>query len=100
MTMLNDWLQDTPSAVYGSWMQNTPFGSPAQKRYFEGQGGQMHNRYMGELGSQAQSGQMPTLDYSSYLSGFSPNNYYQSLPNWMRGVQHNVFSPSLRWLMY
>lgn len=103
-----DFLEESPRAGYQSFQGQ--FGdSPNQRRFFENQFQQLHNRFMGTLGEQIRGGQAPTARFAtpdpmdannqSFLQGGFPeqfagfSNFYGAQPPSFAGRQTGNFSP-------
>jgi hypothetical protein len=71
--------------------------SPAQQRYFEGQFSDIRNRYLGELGRQARSGQKPTGTFTNYLQDFPFAQTYGALSPQTRNAYTSQFAPKTQY---
>ena len=102
MTMMNpfqDFLEEEPGAAYFSH-QNQWGGSPAKNKYWQNQFANVYNKYLGQLGVQAQAGETPSLNWTDYLKDYDFNNQFSNLPPGYRSTSaFKTFSPSLNWLI-
>ena len=62
------FMQDNPQAMYNAFIPKT--GSNRFLDYWQSQYGSQYGNYMGQLGTQALSGQAPTLNFEDYLNQF------------------------------
>ena len=64
----SDLLEDQPRASYEAMVN--PFAkSRSQKKYYQNQFTDIHNQFLGALGSQILGGQAPTLRFAEWLRG-------------------------------
>ena len=95
-SLWKEWLEETPRALYGAML---PTGTPSFTDYWKSQYGNVYGDYMKRLGEMALGGQVPSLDYSSYLSQYPWMRYWQNLAPSQRGEYPSRFAPGLRWVL-
>lgn len=103
MTTQNPWagfLEGEPKSAYFSYQNlfGGPYQASRQQNYFQNQFNDIYNEYLGNLGTQAQGGQDPTLQWNDFLGGIDWNNRWSRLPPSLRGDVNGAFAPSVRWL--
>ena len=103
--MPEDWgdflLAENPQWAYFSsspFTTSTQQGfSPAQQQYWQGQYGNVWNRYMGEVGSATKAGQDP-MSFTNYLEDMPfSQQYYQNVQPQQRGGSTR-FNPTTRFV--
>jgi|6_EtaG_2_1085325.scaffolds.fasta_scaffold285270_2 hypothetical protein len=91
------FLQEDPKMTYYG-MQGQFGGSPRQKQYFEGQFGDIHNQFLGSLGSSMMQNQWPTQTWQGFLGQYPFTERFASLPPSFRGGLTGRFSPQTRFM--
>lgn len=93
-----EFLEGEPRATYFSY-QNQFGRSPRQRDFFQNQFADIYNEYLGQLGSQARGGQLPTLRFNDVLSGLNFDQRFQRLSPEQRGEsgRSSQFAPSIRY---
>ena len=95
--IFSDFLENVPQAGYFSLDQ--PYGkSPRQRRCFQNQYQDVQNEYIGQLGRQIRSGQLPTLQWTDFLEKFPFSERYAAMPPQYRGDFPRQFSSPTRFL--
>ena len=95
--VFQQFLDDVPQAGYFALDQ--PYGkSPKQRRFFQNQFQNLQNEYIGDLGRQIQSGQLPTLQWTDFLEKFPFSERYAAMPPQYRGDFPRQFSSPTRFL--
>ena len=75
--------------------------TPTQKRYFQNQFQNIHNRFLGMQGQQIEQGQMPTQSFGDFLGNdFDFGREFQSQPPSFRGEFLSRFSPRSRFIRF
>lgn len=100
MTMGFDFktiLEEEPRATFFSF-QNQFGQSPNQRRYFQNQFQNIHNEYLGTIGSAVRRGETPTLRFGNFLENLPFTERYTSLPPSLRGDFKSQFAPRTRFL--
>ena len=93
-----DLLEGTPEAAYYS--RPEMFGtSPLQRRYFQNQFRDIHNQYLGQLGSQLRAGVMPTQRFTEFLEqpDYFSRQFRSQAPS-LRGATTQRFAPPTRFM--
>jgi hypothetical protein len=92
-----EYLEEEPRAAYFSYQDQ--FGKGGQRKYYENEYSDIYNEYLGRLGSQARSGQAPSLRFNEMLSGLNFNERFRQESQQDRGEagRRSQFSPALRW---
>ena len=95
-------LETSPEAAYYSSPMGRTFGarSPRRQRYFQQNYQNVHNQYLGALGTAYRTGsEWP--DFTSFLEQQDPwTSAYTSLPQQQRGVGSGLYNPRTRFLYY
>ena len=97
----NPWagfLEDQPKAGYFSWLNRNRGLSPNQNQFFQGNFDEIYNQYLGQLGSQAQQGMTPDLQWGDYLGQQDPMNLWGKMTPRQRGDNAQRFAPGVRWM--
>lgn len=96
-----DLLEGDPQAAYYS-MPGMFGTSPRQRRYFQNQFRDIHNQYLGQLGSQLRAGVMPTQRFTEFLEQPSDPDFfrrqYMSQTPTTRGATTQRFAPPTRFM--
>ena len=100
-----DMLEAEPRSAFFSF-QNQFGQSPNQRRYFQNQFQDIHNQFLGQLGTQIRGGELPTLSpeqhaqrFTSFLENFPFTERFAALPPQQRGVFPSQFNPRTRFLL-
>ena len=95
-------LEQLPTAAYYSSPTGQSFGagSPRRQRYFQQNYQNVYNQYMGALGEQLRSGELPDMTFENFLSSDPWTTRYAQLPQAARGVNTGAYSPRTRFLYY
>lgn len=88
------WLEEQPQNLYGALLGTK--GSTNFLDYWRSQYGNVYNRYLGALGTQALGGQEPTLSFYDYLTQNPFQQQWGKLAPWTRGQRP---TPSMRWMI-
>ena len=97
-TLFSDLLEEDPEMAYFGKLQGQAL-TPNQRQYFQGQYGPSYQSYLGELGSQLESEQMPTMKWLDYLTQNPFTKRYAQLPPSLRpGSGTARFAPPTRWV--
>jgi hypothetical protein len=95
-----DWLEDNEIGNRASFMSRLPGGSSANQQRFAGN--QFQNwldRYLGALGSQARSGQAPSLSWDDFLNqNFNFQNEFRRAPVEQSGLGTRGLAGRARYL--
>ena len=98
----SEFLEENPRSAYYAQEQRAlgQMGSqsPQPKRFFQGQFQASYNQSMGELGQQAQGGQIPSRRFGEFLEDFPFSQDFRSLPPALRGASVGAYSPQARFL--
>jgi len=78
--------------------QNQFGRSPRQRLFFQNQFANLHNEFLGRLGQQARSGQVPTQRFTNFLENIDFNQRFASTPPQLRGDFTSRFAPRTRFL--
>ena len=95
------FLDTTPQAGFFSAFQPQS-QTPNQRRYFQNQFQNIHNEFLGALGSQIRQGQDPTLRFPDFLGGSTgaptlDQRFRQAAPQ-ERGIFDAPFAPPTRFI--
>ncbi len=91
------FLQDNPRASFFNAI--TPFNrSPSRQRFNESQFDTIFNRFLGQLGGQAQGGDLPTGMFNDFVNNIDFNREFFQSPSAIRGFGQARFSPRTRFL--
>ena len=94
-----DFLETTPEAAYFS--RGDQLGSsPVQKRFFENQFRNVHNQFLGFLGSQIREGKTPTARFADFSESFPLQQEFYNAPPALRGEYSSPFVPRTRWITF
>ena len=89
-------LEATPSLAYFSAAPFQDASAPAQRRYWEGQYGNVSNQYAGAVGSALRTGgQGPS--FTQFLEDMPWTERYTSLSPSMRGESYRRYAPTTRY---
>jgi len=95
-----DFLEEEPKAAYFGFQD--AFGrSPLQKQFFKNRFQQIHDEFMGKLGSQIMGGELPTLRFTDFLQNMPWQQRFLETPESMRGgPPRGQFAPKTRSLFF
>ena len=96
-SFLQGFLEDNPNVLYlGSLeLAGKNRTSNAFKEYFRGQTGNIYNQYLGQIGSRALMGAVPSQTFTDYLVDYPWLKNFQKLSPAQRGEQPTRFAPRL-----
>ncbi len=101
----SDWarmiLGEMPQAAYLSSPMGQQFAaqSPRQGRYFRQAYSDIHQDYLGSIGTALREGREPST-FESFLQANPWTKRYSSLPQYDRGVTRQFTDPRTRFLFY
>jgi len=92
-----DWLNEPAqrAAAYGAYRPKT--GSLNFLDYWKGRESNVHDEYVGQLGSMARAGQPPSLSLTDYLAQFPFLQNWLQLGPQQRGVNQQRYAPRTQW---
>lgn len=82
---LKDLLEEEPRAPFFSQVNQLGGAGSAQGRFFGGQFEQFRNEFIGQLGSQIQGGEAPTLRFTDFLENIDFDRRFRSTAPSLRG---------------
>lgn len=93
----DEFLEEEPRALFFSFQDQ--FGpSPRSREFFRNQFSNIHDEFLGALGSQIRGGELPTLRFSDFLQNFDFGSRFASTPPSLRGFFPSQFAPPARFL--
>ena len=95
-------LAQDPEATFYS-VQDQFGGTPAQRKYYQGEFRNIFNQYLGGLSQQmrgAGPGTVPTGNFSDFMSDYDFSGRYAALPPSIRGATTSRFAPPARFLNF
>lgn len=86
-----DYLNATPSAGWGQYLNTFGLGSDAYSRWLKNQQSNYYNRYSGE------NAKNPNLQWTQYLQQINPQKEFAAMDPYSRGENPQAFGGRTRW---
>ena len=103
----DEFLEQTPSAAYysspmaeGFMTRPTGVTDPSRKNYFQESFQDFYNEYLGQLGTQARGGEVPSMRFRDYLANDPFTERYSRLTPKQRGIYSQDYNPRTRQIYY